>query len=76
MIDSGIAAFIERAADQASTDDADALILDIDTFGGRVDAATVIRDAILDTEMLTVAFVNKRAISAGRLFRWPATKSS
>ena len=67
MVDTGLAAFIERAADDASTDGADAIVFDIDTFGGRVDAATVIRDAILDTDMLTVAFINKRAISAGAL---------
>jgi membrane-bound serine protease (ClpP class) len=44
------------------------VILEIDTFGGRVDAAVQIRDALLRTDPVrTVAFVNKRAISAGAL---------
>ena len=37
------------------------------SFGGRVDAATQIKDAILGTELTTVAFINRRAISAGAL---------
>ncbi|NKB72608.1 MAG: nodulation protein NfeD [Candidatus Latescibacteria bacterium] len=67
MIDPGIAAFVERVVEDAEDAGADALVLEIDTFGGRVDAATVIRDALLDATPLTIAFVNKRAISAGAL---------
>jgi membrane-bound serine protease (ClpP class) len=67
MIDPGFAAFVERAIQDAEVAGASAIVFDIDTFGGRVDAATVIRDAIFDTDILTVAFVNKRAISAGAL---------
>jgi membrane-bound serine protease (ClpP class) len=67
MIDPGIAAFVERAVDEVDPNEAAAIVFDIDTFGGRVDAATVIRDAILDADLLTIAFVNKRAISAGAL---------
>lgn len=67
MIDPGIAAFVERVVDEVDPTESVAIVFDIDTFGGRVDAATVIRDAILDTDLLTIAFVNKRAISAGAL---------
>ena len=67
MIDPGIAAFVERVVDEVDRDESAAILFDIDTFGGRVDAATVIRDAILDADLLTIAFVNKRAISAGAL---------
>lgn len=67
MIDPGITAFVERAIQDADAAGVDAIVLDIDTFGGRVDAATVIRDAILDANALTIAFINKRAISAGAL---------
>lgn len=67
MIDPGLAAYVERVVLDAEAADADALIFDIDTFGGRVDAATVIRDAIVDADILTIAFINKRAISAGAL---------
>ena len=67
MIDPGIAAFVERAVEEANQAGAEVIVFEIDTFGGRVDAATVIRDAILDSEAMTIAFVNKRAISAGAL---------
>jgi membrane-bound serine protease (ClpP class) len=67
MIDPGVAAFVERVVEDADAAGADAIIFEIDTFGGRVDAATVIRDAILDSEAQTIAFINKRAISAGAL---------
>ncbi len=64
-IDMGLSAFIERAID--NNQDAAALILDINTPGGRVDAATEIRDAIMNAPktMRTVAFIHPRAISAG-----------
>ena len=67
MIDPGITAFVERAVQDANEAEADAIVFEIDTFGGRVDAATVISDAIIDAEPLTIAFINKRAISAGAL---------
>jgi len=67
MIDPGVAAFIERVVEDADKAGVDAIVFEIDTFGGRVDAGTVIRDAILDAEALTIAFINKRAISAGAL---------
>jgi len=50
------------------------VILDINTFGGRVDAAVQIRDALLNSRVRTVAFVNKRAISAGALISLAAEK--
>ena len=67
IIDLGLAPFVERVLKEAGEAKAAALILDINTFGGRVDAAVAIRDALLNSPMHTVAFVNKRAISAGAL---------
>ena len=66
-IDLGLPPFIERAVEQAESEGAEAIVFDIDTFGGRVDGATQIKDAILDSKVLTVAFINRRAISAGAL---------
>jgi membrane-bound serine protease (ClpP class) len=65
IIDMGLSAFIGRAI--RSNPNASALILDINTPGGRVDAATEIRDAIMEAPktLRTVAFINPRAISAG-----------
>ncbi len=67
IIDLGLAPFIQRVLDEAVKAGAAAVILDINTFGGRVDAAVQIRDALLNARIRTVAFVNKRAISAGAL---------
>lgn len=64
-IDLGLVPFVQRAID--THPDAAAIILDVDTHGGRVDAAVQIRDALLDAEVPVVAFVNRRAISAGAL---------
>ncbi|KRT71685.1 MAG: hypothetical protein XU13_C0040G0020 [Candidatus Rokubacteria bacterium CSP1-6] len=67
VIDLGLAPFVERVLEEAATAGAAAVILEINTFGGRVDAAVLIRDALLRARVRTVAFVNKRAISAGAL---------
>lgn len=67
VIDLGLAPFVVRVLDEAAADGATAVILEIDTFGGRVDAAVLIRDALLQSKVKTIAFVNKRAISAGAL---------
>jgi len=64
-IDLGLSPFVNRALDEARG--ADLIILDVDTFGGRVDAAVKIRDAILSAQVPTLAYVNRRAISAGAL---------
>lgn len=64
-IDLGLSAFITRALEQHP--DAAALLLEINTLGGRVDAAIQIRDALLGTKLKTIAFIHPRAISAGAL---------
>ena len=46
---------------------ADYVILDLDTYGGAVNAADSIRSAILGYEKPVVAFVNMQAASAGAL---------
>jgi len=64
-IDLGLAAFVERVALRATKEDL--ILLRIKTFGGRVDAAVRIRDALLNADAVSVAFVDMRAISAGAL---------
>lgn len=66
-IDLGLSPYIKRIIQEAETNYADAIIFKINTFGGRVDAATQIKDAILNSKIPTIAFVDKRAISAGSL---------
>jgi membrane-bound serine protease (ClpP class) len=67
IIDLGLAPYVQRVIREAHAAGADAVVLEINTFGGRVDAAVQIRDALLDSPVKTIAFVNKRAISAGAL---------
>jgi len=64
-IDLGLSPFVERVVEEAA--DATLIVLDVDTFGGRVDAAVQIRDALLATNTPVLAYVNRRAISAGAL---------
>ena len=74
VIDLGLAPFLQRVLNEATNAGAKALVLEINTFGGRVDAAVLIRDALLDSKIQTVAFINKRAISAGALISLAAEK--
>ncbi len=64
-IDLGMAPYINRVVNEAEENKADAIIFHINTFGGRVDAATQIKDAIISSKILTIAFIKNRAISAG-----------
>jgi membrane-bound ClpP family serine protease len=73
-INSRVARFVGRAIDDAEEAKANAVILEINTFGGQLDAATKTRDSVLDSKILTIAFVNKRAISAGTLISLAAKK--
>ncbi|MGD8781494.1 MAG: NfeD family protein [Ignavibacteria bacterium] len=66
-IDLGLAPYVKRTVEEAEANAADAIIFRINTFGGRVDAATQIKDAIINSSVLTIAFIDKRAISAGSL---------
>ena len=56
-IDLGLPPFIKRVISQAESDNAKAIIFDINTFGGRVDAATQIKDAILSSKVMTIAYI-------------------
>jgi membrane-bound serine protease (ClpP class) len=66
-IELGLAPFVERSLREASASGARAVILDIETPGGRVDAAERIVDAVKDAGVPVYAFVNRRAFSAGAL---------
>ena len=70
----GLAPYISRVISEAEQNSADAIVFKINTFGGRVDAATQIKDAILSSKVLTIAFINNRAISAGALIALSCNK--
>lgn len=67
VVEMGLAPFISRSLAEAAAAGAHAAVLDIDTPGGRVDAAQQISDAIADAELPVHAYVNRRALSAGAL---------
>ena len=73
-VDAGMASYVERSVAQAEKDHA-VILLHVNTLGGALDAAIKIRDAILNAKVpLTIAFVDKRAISAGSLISLAAKK--
>ncbi|HZL86661.1 MAG TPA: NfeD family protein [Candidatus Krumholzibacteria bacterium] len=67
MIDMGLSPFVRRAFDEAQERGARAVLFEINTLGGRLDAMLEIRDAIVEARVPTLAFVHPRAISAGAL---------
>ncbi|MDY0083383.1 MAG: NfeD family protein [Ignavibacteriaceae bacterium] len=73
-IDLGLAPYVTRVVNEAEENNASAIIFKINTFGGRVDAATQIKDAILSSKVLTIGFINNRAISAGALIALSCNK--
>lgn len=66
-IELGLAPFVERSLEEARAAGAQAVILDIETPGGRVDAAQRIANAIGDAGVPVYAFINRHAYSAGAL---------
>lgn len=67
IVDLGLAPFLARTIRDAQQAGAAAVVLDINTFGGRVDAAVAMRDTLVNAPVRTIAFVHPRAISAGAL---------
>ncbi len=67
VVELGLAPFIERSVAEAAAAGAVAVVLDMDTPGGRVDAAERISDALTDSPIPVYTLVNRRAFSAGAL---------
>ena len=66
-IDLGLSSYVQRVLEEAVLNKVKAVILEIDTFGGRVDAAVQIRDQIINLNVPSVAYIKNRAWSAGAL---------
>src|SRR6266404_3898453 len=60
-------AFLRRAVKTAESNDASAIVFDMNTYGGRLDTATDIVNALNQTKLLTYTFINTNAGSAGSL---------
>lgn len=64
-VERGLQAFIERGIEEAEDAKAEAIIFEIDTPGGFVDAADGIARLLDKTSLPTIAFINQDALSAG-----------
>lgn len=73
-IELGLAPFVERSLEEAEAAGALAVVLDIETPGGRVDAAQRIINAIGDTDVPVYAYVNYHAYSAGAMIALAADR--
>src|SRR5688500_10493941 len=63
VIELGLAPFIARSIAEAEAAGARAVVLDIETPGGRIDAAQQIINALKEAKIPTYAYVNRRAYS-------------
>ncbi|WP_371370638.1 nodulation protein NfeD [Sporomusa aerivorans] len=66
-INAGQAALVHKALKDAESKQAEALLVELDTFGGLVDAAVSIRDMIINSPVPTICYIKNRAWSAGAL---------
>ena len=65
VVELGLSSYLERNIARAEDVQADAIVLVLDTPGGRVDAAQDIKRILYSTDIHTIAFVKDQAISAG-----------
>ena len=67
VVENGLAPYVIRGLREAAEAHAAAVYLDLDTPGGRIDAAERIADAVRASTVPVYAYVNPRAYSAGAL---------
>src|SRR5215469_15158722 len=58
-------AFLRRAVKTAESNEASAIVFDMNTYGGRLDTATEIVNALNQIKIPTYTFINTNAGSAG-----------
>lgn len=64
-VERGLSAYLDRALDEAELNGAEAVIFEIHTPGGFVNAAGEIGKRIQNTPLKTIAYINREALSAG-----------
>ncbi|BDH62272.1 hypothetical protein MTP04_24020 [Lysinibacillus sp. PLM2] len=74
QVEKGLYSFLDRAFDEATENGAEAIILEIHTPGGYVDAAYDIARLMDETEPDIFAFINSHALSAGAYLALHADK--
>lgn len=64
-VERGLEAFLKRATEEATEEGANHIIFEINTPGGRVDAASEIANILQGLEVPTTSFIVNQALSAG-----------
>jgi membrane-bound serine protease (ClpP class) len=72
-VDAGMAHLVQRSVEEANSDAARAVVLDVNSPGGLVDAAFEIRDALFSSREPVIAYV-QRAYSAAALISLSADR--
>src|SRR5580658_7006739 len=73
-VDDGMAHVVERSVDEANQEHARAIVLEVNSPGGLVEAAFRIRDALFSAQEPVVAYVGERAYSAAALITLTASQ--
>src|SRR5579863_9743032 len=73
-VDDGMAHMVERSVDVANREKAAAIVLDVNSPGGLVEAAFRIRDALFSSQEPVIAYVGRRAYSAAALITLAANR--
>jgi membrane-bound serine protease (ClpP class) len=73
-VDDGMAHLVQRAITQANDDHAAAVVLDVNSLGGLVEAALSIKDTIFSAKEPVIAYVSHRAYSSASLISLSAGK--
>lgn len=66
-VEPGMVSFLERGLDEAIENQAELVIVDVDTYGGLVDSGISLRDQLVSYPGEVVAYISNRAWSAGTL---------
>jgi membrane-bound serine protease (ClpP class) len=74
MVDDGMAHLVQRSIAQADAEHARAIVLDVNSLGGLVEAALQIKDAIYAAHEPVIAYVGHRAVSSAALISLSANK--
>jgi membrane-bound serine protease (ClpP class) len=73
-VDQSMAHLVQRAVDEANREHAAAIVLDVNSNGGLLDAGQSIRDSLLTAHEPVIAYVSRRAFSAAALITLAANR--
>ena len=74
VVDDGMAHLVERSVDEANNTHARAVVLDVNSTGGLVEAAFRIKEAIYSSRAPVIAYVSGRAFSSAALISLASNK--